>query len=122
MFQGKQESNQSILFTNLFTNRMMCPGSNGSFYGRNTSNNNNTFVSEGIGHLSSQIANLQQTMVTLTDTVKESTQQQQQLRDRVTALEDVVIESQPAKKSSKPDIPRDLSVSLLRLIIINNVQ
>jgi hypothetical protein len=75
------------------------------------SNNNITVVTESLGQISGQIANMHQGLMSLTDTVERLSSTTIELANRVAALEDITIEAQPQGKK-KVDIPRDLSVRI----------
>lgn len=89
----------------------MCPGSRSQFYtssSRETPSGNFGIVTDTLGQISGQIANMQQCLTSLTSNVEELSSRTMELTNRVAALEDVTLESQPGKK--KIEIPRDLSV------------
>ena len=101
--------------------RMMYPGSssNGAssqFYsiGRGSNSDTMAVVTDSLGHISNQISSMQQCLTALTNTVDGLSTKTMELTNRVAALEDIAIESQPVKKK-KIDIPRDLSVSFIQL-------
>ena len=112
MFPGSNGTTPTRFYSN---SRDTATGGTSSQFCQDTSPSSMAAVNESLGHISGQISSMQQCLLSLTSNVDGLLTKTMELTTRIAAIEDITIESQPAKKR-RIDVPRDLSVSVAQYI------